>query len=105
MRSVRIPIRFVFLCQVGVINHQQVFRITILGRLGEIKGSRDDRSAIDHHDFIVRDRMGGIDERGDRIIHPQKGVNCSRACEFSGKFAHFSVWCGAKSPGMDNFMA
>lgn len=66
--------RKVFQVELGrshVFEDDQVFRVPLLGCLGEIKAPRNDRAPIDDHHLIVEDRMFTITENpATRLGHP-----------------------------------
>lgn len=72
------PISQVLLCQGAIPDHQQVLRITVLGRLGEVERAGDDRNAVNNHHFIVGNSVRGIDQGLDTGTAEEvgRGVIC-----------------------------
>ena len=75
MGAVDFPVRRVGLGELGgIIDHKQVLGIFLLRGLTEIETSGDDGGFIDHHDLVVGDGVGGIDEGWDSLV----GQKCGR---------------------------
>jgi len=68
------PILCIELCQVRVMDHQQVLGIAILRSAGEVEAAGDHDLAIDHDDLVMRDRDSRIDP------HRNAGI-----CEIAGR--------------------
>ena len=73
MGAVDFPVRRVGLGELGgVVDHQQVLGIFLLRGLAEIEAPGDDGGFVDHHDLVMGDGVGGIDEGRDSLVG-QKG--------------------------------
>ncbi len=48
------PISRIDPCQGLVVDHQQVLGVVVLGRTGEVEGTRNDGLAVDQHHLVVR---------------------------------------------------
>jgi hypothetical protein len=48
-----------------IANGEEVFRILLLGRLGEIEAPDKDRVAIDNHNLVVSNGVLGVDPDGN----------------------------------------
>ena len=57
MAKVRLPVRLVLCGNLIVTNDEQVLRILLVSRLGEIECASHNRCSINDHDFIVCDRV------------------------------------------------
>ena len=62
MPPVNLPVLLILLRHDFVADHEQVFRIPLLGSLREVEGTRQDDFTIDHHDLVMRDGVWGIDD-------------------------------------------
>ncbi len=63
-----IPVSTILLRQILVADQQEVFGIPLFGRLGEIEAAGDHDLAVDHHDLVVGDGMGAVDQDRDSDI-------------------------------------
>ena len=61
MLKMFLPVGCVLLGELGITNGHKVFRVLVLGRLGEIETPCQDSVAIDDHDLVVCDGVLGID--------------------------------------------
>ena len=59
------PVLTVFGGEFRIVNHQKIFRIVFFGRRGEVERPGDHYLTVDYQELVVRNRMGGIDIRGD----------------------------------------
>ncbi len=73
MGGMECPVGQVLLCQSAIPDHQQILRITVLGRLGEVERASDDRNAVYDHDLVVGDSVFGIDQGLDTGIAEEVG--------------------------------
>jgi len=65
MFLVRAPIIRESGSELGILNDEQVFGILFLSGLREIKAPSDYGASIDHHHFVVGDRVLAVDETSD----------------------------------------
>ena len=77
MGVVLLPVRRVSLSQRRVSDHHHIFRVPLLGGVGELERTRDDRVAIDDHHVVIRDGMGGVNPDGDTGLRQQRRLNVS----------------------------
>jgi hypothetical protein len=56
-----------------VSDHKKVFRVLLLGRLGEVEGSGNQDAPVDDHDFIVGYGMTVVYVGGDSAVHEKVG--------------------------------
>ena len=49
-------------------DNEQVLGVLGLGLVGEVEAAGDNRSAVDHHDFVVGDGMRSIDNDWDTRV-------------------------------------
>jgi hypothetical protein len=61
MLEMFLPVGCVFLRERKIANGQEVFRVLLLRRLGEIEAPGKDRVAVDDHDLVVGDGVLGVD--------------------------------------------
>ena len=70
MLGMGMPVGGVFGSEAGTADHQEVFRVVLLGGFGEIESARHDRLVVDNHDLVVGDGVLGVDLRRDaRMDH------------------------------------
>jgi hypothetical protein len=60
-----LPVGCVLLGERRIANGHEVFRVLLLGHLGEIEAPRKDRVAVDDHDLVVGNGVPGIDPHGN----------------------------------------
>jgi len=69
MLEMFLPVGYVLLGEHRIQNGHEVFRVLLLGRLGEIETPRKDRVAVDDHDLVVCDGVLCIDpDRNSGIV-------------------------------------
>jgi hypothetical protein len=51
-----------------VVDYQQVLRVMLLRRSGEVEGAREDHAVIDDHDLVMRNGVLGVNERRDAAV-------------------------------------
>lgn len=51
------PVGIVAISEDLVSNHEEVFRVALLGGLREVEGAGDDRLSVDDHDLVVCDSI------------------------------------------------
>ena len=61
----RLPVLIVFHRQHLVVDHEQVLGVVFLGGFCEIERAGDDGFAVDDDDFVVGNRVLGVDQGGD----------------------------------------
>lgn len=59
--------------ELWIIDDQQIFGVLFFGCLGEIEGTREDKMAVDHHDFVMGDGMFRIDQDGNSFMGEEIG--------------------------------
>lgn len=57
-----LPVVRIFTGQLGVGNDEQVFGVALLRCFCEVEAARDDDVPVDHDDFVVGNRVRGVDE-------------------------------------------
>lgn len=67
----RQSVRAIFVHDSRIIDNQNVFGISFLGRLCEIERPGDHLAAIEDHQLVVSDRVPGIDKRRQRRCSPE----------------------------------
>ena len=68
MKLMQAPVGAIAIGERSIVDDQEVFRIGLLSRPGEIKRSGDHRVPIDDHDFVMRNAVGGVDEDRNRGV-------------------------------------
>ena len=75
-----LPIRCVLRRKGSVLNNKKVFCVFFLCRLGKIERTSQDFISVNHHDFIVRDGVFGVNKcRDAESVLFAEGRHCRHA--------------------------
>ena len=73
MRPMRVPVLRVLCGQCLVPDDEQVLRVLLLRRLGEVEAPGEHRLAVDDHHLVVRNGVVGIDHGRHALIGEEVG--------------------------------
>ena len=73
MLLVRVPILDILFSEDGVVDYQQVLRVMLLRRFGEVEGTGEHDGVVEDHDLVVGNGVLGINEGRDAIILEEIG--------------------------------